>query len=70
MITIDLDKVYPNANTLLGLTPRWVVEQILEWDDVVSHIESTSYVGGRKYVTVEMGTGYIITVPADALVRR
>lgn len=68
MRTIDIDRVFEDANTSIGLSTRAQVVAAMEIDDQVSHIESRLKVEGRPYVTVEMGSGDWLTIPVDALV--
>lgn len=70
MMTIDIGRVLPDANTDIGLSTRRMVERALEIDVSVSHIESRRWVSGRRYVTVEMGSGEWLTVPEESLISR
>lgn len=70
MMTIDPERVAADANTQLGLTSRQTVVETLAYDARVNHIEAERTVAGRAYVTVEMGGGEWLTVPAEALIRR
>ncbi len=66
MLTIDINKVPKNPDTFSAYTPRDEVREALKLGKVINHIEKET----KNSYMVEMKSGFWVTIPKKALIRR